>query len=184
MTFDKRTYVPMEPLSCSRKKNISRTPDCPLCPFAVSPPAAPWRRSSVISVLSLWIDFSVLEIHINGTTEYVLFSSLSMMRLRVIQTVAMYQVFGPLQRGVLFLWVNMSQSCISIHLMMDVWNVFHLGTITNKAATSKSLLWAYALQIPFTFLKFFNTNLLWMDVTFTKTIYCRVTSSSLFPIRT
>ena len=30
----------MEPLSCSRKKNISGTPDGPLCPFAVSPPTA------------------------------------------------------------------------------------------------------------------------------------------------
>ena len=79
----------------------------------------------------------------------------------------------------LFLWMNMSQSYISIHLMMDIWNVFNLGTITNKAATSKSLLWAYALKIPFTFFKFFNTNLLWMDVTFTKTIYWRVTSSPL-----
>ena len=35
-----QTDVPMEPLSCSRKKNISGTPDGPLCPFAVSPPTA------------------------------------------------------------------------------------------------------------------------------------------------
>ena len=68
---------------------------------------------------------------------------------------------------------------ISIHFVLDIWMLFNLGTIMNKATISKSLLWAYALQIPFTFLKFFNTNLLWMDVTFTKTIYCRVTSSSL-----
>ena len=91
MAFDKRTY-PWNHYPVQGKR-ISLELQTVLCAPLQSVPLPP---SSVISGLSLWIDFSVLEIHINGTPEYVLFPSLSMMRLRVIHTVAMYQVFVPL----------------------------------------------------------------------------------------
>ena len=52
---------------------------------------------------------------------------------------------------------------ISIHFALDMWMVFNLGTIMNKATMSKSLLWAYFFlyKVHFKFsILFFNMTYL------------------------
>lgn len=117
-----------------KEKEYSGTPDGPLCPFAVSPPTA----ASLTQVISDLGPVSVDRFFSSHPHKW----KLQSMYFSPHSAWCIWESSIPLpctsgistnfSWGVLFLWMNMSQSYISIHLMMDIWNVFNSGLLWTK----------------------------------------------------